>query len=47
MKKEYIKPEAEMMKFVEVEELMTDHGSVAGPTTAHGVWNGTIDSNWD
>lgn len=23
MKREYIKPEAEMMKFVEVEELMT------------------------
>ena len=27
MKKEYIKPEAELMKFVETEELMTDLAS--------------------
>ncbi|MBR4059936.1 MAG: hypothetical protein IKK03_08870 [Lachnospiraceae bacterium] len=47
MKREYIKPEAEMMKFVETEELMTDPGSVGGPPTTHGVWEGTIDSNWN
>ena len=34
MKKEYIKPEAEMMKFVEAEEIMTDIKSV----TELGVW---------
>ena len=38
MKKEYIKPEAEMMKFVETEELMADPVS-----TEYGVWDGTID----
>ena len=36
MKKEYIKPEAEMMKFVEAEELMTDPAS-AGPETDIGT----------
>lgn len=41
MKKEYIKPEAEMMKFVEAEEIMNDPASVVpGPLTD---W-GTIDS---
>lgn len=34
MKKEYIKPEAELMKFVETEELMTD------PMSIKGEWNG-------
>lgn len=29
MKKEYLRPEAEMMKFAEVEEIMT--GSIPGP----------------
>ena len=33
MKKEYIKPEAELMKFVETEELMTD------PMSTEGTWN--------
>ena len=31
MKKEYVKPEAEMMKFLEEEELMSDPGSSSGP----------------
>ena len=35
MKREYIKPEAEMMQFVEVEELMT--GSMGGPLTENGT----------
>ena len=34
MKKEYIKPEAELMKFVETEDLMTD------PMSTEGTWNG-------
>ncbi len=48
MKREYIKPEAEMMKFVEAEELMTvttDPKSWQGMT--YGVWDGTIDPNWN
>ena len=28
MKREYIKPEAEMMKFVEAEEIMTNPGNI-------------------
>ncbi|MBR2036618.1 MAG: hypothetical protein IKJ16_07450 [Agathobacter sp.] len=47
MKREYIKPEAEMMKFVEVEELMTvtkDPMSWQGMT--YGVWDGEVDLNW-
>ena len=47
MKREYIKPEAEMMKFVEVEDLMTDPDSVGGPSTTHGVWDGTINPEWN
>ena len=39
MKKEYIKPEAEMMKFVETEELMAD----ASIGTLYGVWDQFID----
>lgn len=35
MKREYIKPEAEMMQFVEVEELMT--GSMGGSLTENGT----------
>ena len=38
MKKEYIKPEAEMMKFVEAEELMTDSANVeSSPKTDIGT----------
>ena len=44
MKREYIKPEAEMTKFVETEELMADPASILG--AEYGVWDGTIDPNW-
>ena len=36
MKKEYMKPEAEMMKFVEAEDLMASDAS--------GVFNGYLDT---
>ena len=38
MKKEYVKPEAEMMKFLEEEELMSDPGS-SGPGWELGTGN--------
>ena len=41
MRKEYIKPEAEMMKFLEAEEIMD--GSVGGPDTALGIWRDAVD----
>lgn len=46
MKREYIKPDAEMMQFVEVEELMTGSvESINGPLTENGTTN-NIDG-WD
>ena len=43
MKKEYIKPEAEMMKFVETEEIMTQNGLFTfegtDPTSMDPKWN--------
>lgn len=45
MKKKYIKPEAEIMEFVGTEEVMTD--ASVGPATLYGVWDGTIDPNWN
>ena len=41
MRKEYIKPEAEMMKFLEEEEIMD--GSVGGPDTVLGIWTEAVD----
>lgn len=35
MKKEYIKPEAEMMKFLEEEEIMSNAPGMAGGTTSY------------
>ena len=34
MEKEYIKPEAEMMKFVEAEEIMSNAPGLDGGTTS-------------
>ena len=41
MRKEYIKPEAEMMKFLEEEEIMD--GSVGSPDTVLGIWKDAVD----
>ena len=41
MKKEYIKPEAEMLKFVETEEIMTEvdqFAAITGSTTMLDGW---------
>ena len=42
MKKEYIKPEAEMLKFVETEEIMTQQvnqfDAITGSTTMLDGW---------
>ena len=35
MKKEYIKPEAEMMKFLEEEEIMSNKPGMGGGTMEH------------
>ena len=43
MKKEYMKPEAEMMKFVETEEIMGNDGSGIDI----GVWEGEVPDKWD
>ena len=43
MKKEYVKPEAEMMKFLEEEELMSDP-SISGP--GHELGTGNALGEW-
>ena len=47
MKKEYITPEVEMLKFVETEEVMND--ASVGPETLYGVWDKTVnpDLEWN
>ena len=44
MKKEYVKPEAEMMKFLEEEELMSDLGSISG--LDHELGTGNALNEW-
>lgn len=43
MKKEYMTPEAEMMKFVETEEIMGNVGSDINI----GVWEGELPGGWN
>ena len=45
MKKEYVKPEAEMMKFLEEEELMSDPGS--SPSPGHELGTGNALDGWN
>ena len=42
MKKEYIKPEAEMMKFVEMEEIMAEEKEIFTPSTMAVDWTGLL-----
>lgn len=39
MKKEYMTPEAEMMKFEEIEDVMIDAST--------GVWEGPLPGDWN
>ena len=42
MKKEYIKPEVEMMKFVETEEIMAEEQNIFNPSTTAVDWSGFL-----